>query len=113
MVTQMASPPVVGESLQLLCWGCHRWYDWVVPPGWWGSIPSHHSRACKRTDMKRQATAEHFAGCPRPEKVLFRRVEEADAAAVAQSKSRGELLHSYRCSCGGLHIGHVPFRRPE
>lgn len=40
--------------------------------------------------------------CPNPFKITFRTVEEAERVIQRVDPS----MHTYRCTCGGLHIGH-------
>lgn len=94
----------IGDTLMVKCIGCHRKFPWVVPPGWYASVPSYHSPQCKKGHQKRIDKLETW-GCPRPDKRLYRTQLEGRQAASALCKQYNELFGEYRCECGGIHVG--------
>lgn len=94
----------IGDTLSIHCIGCESWFTWVVPPGWTHSVPSYHSKTCKRRHRKSVTLLEIWK-CPRPDKKLYRTEKEGKEAAVTMCKSYNELFSEYRCECGGIHVG--------
>lgn len=101
----------VGETLVLWCKGCRAQFEWVVPSGWQSGGPAHHSASCKKRHRKRRNSQTAFIPCRTPDKKLYLQQEKANEAVVLMSKRYGAPFATYRCDCGGLHVGSLPFKR--
>ncbi len=101
-----------GQKLELLCQGCFKvWFPWVTTSDWYAHVPAYHSRRCQERSRRGRKKATTYVKCPRPEKVLYRTHKAASAEAILLGQRYQQPFSIYSCSCGGLHVGRVPYRR--
>lgn len=101
-----------GMTVELRCVACGAWFRWTAGRTV-NDPPSHCSDRCRKRHHQILAMVDADRSlCPRPEKRVYLSHADAERACNRIRRHDHAMIRPYRCQCGFLHIGLVPFRIP-